>query len=89
MLDALKKLMVGYEQHPSGGFTTDDMKWRMGKIFVDHRDAIDELEAARLIRFTGFDDNCAESACSCYVPCPNAHAETGPRQDAAPNRPIA
>lgn len=67
-LAALRSLMRCYEQHPCQGFTTDDIKFRMGRPFIDLTDAIDELERTKQIRFTGFDDTCAVSACSCYVP---------------------
>jgi hypothetical protein len=64
---ALCRLTKERVEHHCGGFTTDDMKWQMGAPFTDIAEAIDELESARLIRFVAFDDNAAESACSCYA----------------------
>lgn len=75
VLAALRKLMACYRQHDCGGFTTDDVKWRMGRPFADIADAINELEDAGSIRCVGNDNACDESACACYVPSPNAASE--------------
>ncbi len=71
VLATLSKLMADYRQHDCGGFTTDDVKWRLGRPFADIADAINELEDAGAIRCVGSDDACDESACACYVPAPN------------------
>jgi hypothetical protein len=66
MLKALRKLHTECVQHPCGGFTTDDLQWRMGIAFTSDEDlhaAIEELEAAKLIRFAGFDDEDAIGVC--------------------------
>lgn len=71
VLATLRKLMADYRQHDCGGFTSDDVKWRMGRPFADIADAISELEDAGAIRCVGTDETCDESACACYVPSPN------------------
>lgn len=66
MLAALESLSRGYEPHPCGGFTTDDMQWRMGTAFIGQaelNEAIDELQAAGLVRYAGFDDKDAIGHC--------------------------
>lgn len=60
LLFALKFLSVGYQPHHCGGFTTDDMQWRLGIAFTpeeDLRNAIDELSGSGLIRYAGYDES--------------------------------
>lgn len=60
LLRALKLLEAGYQAHPCGGFTTDDMQWRLGIAFTLESDltaAIEELEEQKLIRYAGFDES--------------------------------
>ena len=71
MLTALQRLTKGCEPHPCGGFTTDDMQWRMGTAFTPDAtlwEALDELTAARLIRYCGEDDDDAIGACYELLP---------------------
>lgn len=66
MLVALKRLTSECEAHPCGGFTTDDMQWRMGLAFTPEETlwaALDELTEARLIRYCGDDDKDAIGTC--------------------------
>lgn len=59
LLFAMKSLSVGYMPHPCGGFTTDDMEWRLGVAFTPEEslhEAIEELTEAKLIRYAGFDE---------------------------------
>lgn len=71
MLTALQRLSKEREPHPCGGYTTDDMQWRMGVAFTAQEtltDALDELEQARLIRMAGFDDEDAIGTCYELIP---------------------
>ena len=66
MLAALHHLTTECEPHPCGGFTTDDMQWRMGTAFTPDETlwaTLDELTAARLIRHCGNDDDDAIGSC--------------------------
>lgn len=66
MLKALRLLTKEREQHPCGGFTTDDIQWRLGTAFTPQEtldSALEELELHRLIRFAGFDDDDAIGTC--------------------------
>lgn len=66
MLKALRLLTKEREQHPCGGFTTDDIQWRLGTAFTPQEtlySALEELELHRLIRFAGFDDEDAIGTC--------------------------
>lgn len=66
MLNALQRLTAECEPHPCGGFTTDDMQWRMGTAFTPDSTlyaALDELQEARLIRLTGYDEEDAIGTC--------------------------
>src|SRR4051812_17924860 len=66
LLFALKSLSVGYEPHPCGGFTTDDMEWRLGTAFTGEEalhDAMEELLKLKLIRYAGLDENDAIGNC--------------------------
>ena len=85
MLAALQRLTKQCEPHPCGGFTTDDMQWRMGTAFTPDETlwaTLDELMAARLIRYCGNDDDDAIGTCyellpnvqAMYPPCPDAKA---------------
>lgn len=59
LLYALKSLSCGYMPHPCGGFTTDDMEWRLGTAFTGEEalsDALGELTELKLIRYAGFDE---------------------------------
>lgn len=72
MLAALQRLTKQCEPHPCGGFTTDDMEWRMGTAFTPAETlwaTLDELTAARLIRHCGNDDD--DAIGSCYELLPN------------------
>ena len=73
MLAALKRLTKQCEPHPCGGFTTDDMQWRMGTAFTPDETlwaTLDELTAAHLIRYCGNDDD--DAIGSCYELLPNS-----------------
>jgi hypothetical protein len=66
MLDSLRKLTAGYAPHDCGGFTTDDMQWRMGIAFTPDEtlfESLDELLAAGLIRHAGYDEEDAIGTC--------------------------
>lgn len=66
LLKSLRRLTKGYKPHPCGGFTTDDMQWAIGTAFTAQEDldsAIEELRAARLIRYAGHDDEDAIGTC--------------------------
>ena len=66
MLAALRELTAGYAPHACGGFTTDDMQWRMGIAFTPEETlwaALDELIEARLIRHCGDDEQDAIGVC--------------------------
>lgn len=66
MLKALRLLSKENEPHPCGGFTTDDMQWRMGTAFTSEKllaSALEELETARLIRYAGYDEEDAIGTC--------------------------
>lgn len=61
---AIQRLTRERVPHNCGGFTTDDMEWKAGIAFVSGLDsAIEELEAAKLIRFAGFDEDDAIGTC--------------------------
>jgi hypothetical protein len=69
MLAALKDLVKSYEPHHCGGYTTDDMQWRMGIAFTPDEtlfESLDELTAAGLIRIAGYDEESAIN--TCYEP---------------------
>lgn len=71
MLGALRALTKECEPHPDGGFTTDDMEWRMGTAFTGEqalRNALDELEEAKMIFYAGFDENDAIGHCYALAP---------------------
>lgn len=75
MLAALRSLSVGYMPHPCGGFTTDDIEWRMGTAFTGEEAlnaALDELQAAKLIRYAGYDEE--DAIGHCYELCQNDQA---------------
>jgi len=66
MLEALRNLTAGYAPHECGGFTTDDMQWRMGIAFTPDEtlfESLDELIAAGLICHAGDDENDAIGTC--------------------------
>ena len=66
MLAALKQLTASYCPHDCGGFTTDDMQWRMGIAFTPEEklfESLDELTAAGLIRIAGYDEEDAIGTC--------------------------
>jgi hypothetical protein len=66
MLSAIVRLMKENEPHPCGGFTTDDMQWRMGTAFTPQEaldEAIEELAKAKLIRFSGCDEEYEIGVC--------------------------
>lgn len=67
-----------------GGFTTDDMEWRMGTAFTGEdalTAALDELQESRIIRYAGYDDDDAIGNCYAIVPnaalCDPAHGDAG------------
>src|SRR5262245_36239214 len=67
MLSALRALTEECVHHPCGGVRNDDMEWRMGTAFTGQEAlwaALDELQAARLIRYAGYDD--ADAIGHCY-----------------------
>jgi hypothetical protein len=71
MLTALQKLTKECEPHPCGGFTSDDMQWRMGTAFTPDKtlwETLDELTTARLIRHCGDDDEDAIGTCYELLP---------------------
>jgi hypothetical protein len=71
MITALQRLTKECAPHPCGGFTTDDMQWRMGTAFTPDEtlwEALDELTAGRLIRHCGDDDDDAIGACYELLP---------------------
>lgn len=71
LLNALQKLSKECMPHPCGGFTTDDMEWRMGTAFTGEEAlnaALDELQEARLIRYAGYDEDDAIGHCYAIVP---------------------
>lgn len=66
MLEALRKLEKECHQHPCGGFTTDDMEWMMGVAFTGDEllySALAELQAQKLVRYAGFDEEDAIGHC--------------------------
>ena len=72
LLKALRHLTKECVPHPCGGFTTDDMEWRMGTAFTGEEAlnaALDELQAAKLIRYAGYDDE--DAIGHCYEICQN------------------
>ena len=71
MICALRSLTKECEPHPCGGFTTDDMQWRMGTAFTPDEtlwETLDGLTTARLIRHCGDDDEDAIGACYELLP---------------------
>lgn len=65
-LVALEKLSEECVPHPCGGFTTDDVEWRLGTAFTPQAQldaAIEELTRQGRIRFAGHDENDAVGAC--------------------------
>lgn len=77
LLAALRGLTKECEPHPCGGFTTDDMQWRMGTAFTDEQvllSAIDELAEARLIRYAGYDEDDAIGHCYALIVPPTSPA---------------
>ena len=64
-LGGYRELTQKYQPHPCGGFTTDDLAWVGAGWYQDDegRDAIEELERARLIRYAGHDDDDAIGTC--------------------------
>lgn len=71
LLNALQKLTKECEPHPCGGFTTDDMEWRMGTAFTGEESlntALDELQESRLIRYAGYDEDDAIGHCYAIAP---------------------
>jgi hypothetical protein len=66
MLKALRGLAKECVPHPCGGYTTDDMEWRMGTAFTGTEaltEALDELQKSNLVRYAGYDDNDAIGHC--------------------------
>lgn len=66
LLKALQNLTKECVPHNCGGFTTDDMEWRMGTAFTGKQaldDALDELQSAKLIRYAGYDEEDAIGHC--------------------------
>lgn len=66
LLKALQTLTKECVPHNCGGFTTDDMEWRMGTAFTgtqELNDALDELQEAKLIRYAGYDEDDAIGHC--------------------------
>lgn len=67
MLGAFMKLAEENQPHPCGGFTTDDVQWRLGIAFTPREElhaALDELQAAQFIRHAGEDE--ADAIGLCY-----------------------
>lgn len=72
LLTAIRALSKECVPHPCGGFNLDDMRWRLGKIFEPDdtmHEAMEELLRAKLIRFTGYDDEATYTCC--YEACQN------------------
>jgi hypothetical protein len=66
LLKALQQLTNECMPHPCGGFTTDDMEWRMGTAFTGEEalnTALDELQEMQLIRYAGYDEDDAIGHC--------------------------
>lgn len=66
LLKALKLLSTNYVPHDCGGFTTDDMQWRLGTAFIEDKElyeALDELTERKLIRYAGYDEKDAKGHC--------------------------
>ena len=66
MLKALERLTKERQQHPCGGFTTEDMEWQMGVAFTSNEqlyEAIEELTQAKLIQYAGYDEEDAIGHC--------------------------
>lgn len=66
-------VLLSKERHPHacGGFTTDDMQWRLGVGFTPEADlhaALEELEDAGLIRWAGDDEHDAVGVCYELLP---------------------
>lgn len=69
MFKALRALESERVPHPCGGYTTDDIQWRLGVAFTPERemaDAIEELSQAGLIRYAGYDED--DAIGHCYAP---------------------
>ena len=64
-LAGFRELTQKYTPHPCGGFTTDDLAFVRAGWYQDDegREAIEELERARLIRYAGHDDDDAIGTC--------------------------
>ena len=64
-LAGFRELTRKYTPHACGGFTTDDLAFVRAGWFQDTegRDALAELERARLIRYAGHDDDDAIGTC--------------------------
>ena len=66
MLTALTQLTKTHVPHDCGGFTTDDIQWRIGTAFTPEKElheAIDELSKGGFIRYAGYDDEDAIGHC--------------------------
>lgn len=66
MLAALRRLTKEREAHLCGGFTTDDIEWQMGTAFTAEETlsgALEELQAAKIIRYAGYDEDDAIGHC--------------------------
>lgn len=66
MFKALQSLTVECVPHSCGGFTTDDIEWRMGHSFTGEAElnsAIEELTRAKLIHYAGYDEEDALHHC--------------------------
>ncbi|MGZ5527816.1 MAG: hypothetical protein ACXWJB_04010 [Limisphaerales bacterium] len=67
---ALSSLAIECKPHSCGGFTLDDIRWRMGTPFISDEslyESMDEVLEARLIRYVGYDDEAAEGCCYEFV----------------------
>lgn len=68
MLAALRSLTSHRQPAASGGFTLDDISFQMRTFSPEPADlyaAMDDLEAAGLVRFAGIDESAADDA-PCY-----------------------
>lgn len=66
LIKALRQLTAESVPHPCGGFTTDDLEWRMGTAFTGEKAltaALDELQELQLIRYAGYDEDDAMHHC--------------------------
>ncbi len=71
LLRSLQLLTRERQPHPCGGFTTDDMQWRLGVAFTPEaelHEALDELVDAGLIRWAGDDEQDAIGVCYELMP---------------------